>query len=877
MNKYDDLLIEIGVEELPTAAVTALPTAGADFLRKAFQEAELEFKDIQAFATPRRLAWKVEALQDIQADRQISRRGPALTVAKDEEGHWTKAALGFARSCEVAVDELTVEENEKGRWLQHCSIQQGQRIDELLPAIFHELIKHLPIAKQMRWSDHEHSFVRPVLSLVVLYGEEIIPLDFFGIYSDRLSLGHRVHHEQAVSIENASDYEETLFDAKVIVSHQKRMEKIADIVREKAAELNASPVMPDELLCEVASLTEWPVAICGEFESRFLDIPQEVLITTMQDNQKYFALVDQRGKLIHSFIVIANIESKNSKTMVKGNEKVIRPRFADAEFFWQQDLQQPLEHWFKGLEGVVQHEKLGSIADKSRRTAEIAACLAAICQADKESARQAAMLGKCDLLSEMVMEFPELQGVMGRYYAEHDGLSTEICQAIEQQYWPKGSGAAIPEEPLAVTLALADKLETLIAGFVVGAKPSGSKDPFALRRMTIGILRIIRENNLDVDLKEILYIAASAFPDHLQAEHYVDEIFHYMLERLKVYYHEQGISVDCFQAVRALHITRPLDIDNRIQALTAFLTMKEAGSLLSAAKRIRNILRKENLVTEEVHNRYLQEEEERILWSELQKVEKTTQQALQEKDYSGALNEMAVLKSSVDAFFDEVMVMADDEQLKNNRLALLNHLQKLMCSVADLSELQVKTADIRLFMVDRDGVLNRDLKQYVTSAEELYWLPGVFEALRALQNAGWTLAVCTNQSGVERGHMTKEDLDEIHRVMDIQLEEEGVRIDRILSCTSADDDHPWRKPNPGMLLNHKEYYQLETLDHVPFVGDCWRDIQAAQAAGAVPILVRTGQGRETEKKHADEIKEMNIAVYDDLKDAVFAWLQSHHA
>ena len=685
MSETTTLLIEIGMEELPTKAVTELSAAGRELWGQALHEAGLPFARVETFATPRRLAWRIHDVALEQDEQRIERKGPALAAAKDASGNWSKAALGFAASCGVDVDKLAIEDTPKGQWLMYYGYQVGQTLQSLLPGMFEWVMGKLPIAKRMRWSDYEQSFVRPVLTLIVLAEDKVWDLAYYGISSDNESLGHRVHHPENIEIPHALAYEKTLESAYVIASHEARMNRIREQVQAQARELGGKAVMPEALVHEVASLTEWPVAIAGHFAARFLDVPQEVLITTMQDNQKTFAVVDSNGKILPHFIAVANLESQDPASVSKGNEKVIRPRFADAEFFWQQDLKRKLEDYLPRLENVVYQEKLGSIAEKSRRMAQVAADLAPLCAADNDDVAQAARLSKCDLLTEMVMEFPELQGLMGRYYAEKQGLNPEIASALEEQYFPQGAGGKLPKSRAGLTLAIADKLDTLIGGFAIGAKPTGSKDPYALRRMAIGLIRLIIDNQLVLPLGAWLEKSAATFTPALAASAQVQEVRDYILERLQAWYREQDIAAEIYQAVRELNGDDLLDFDRRIKALADFAHSDAAPSLLASAKRIRNILKKNGESEHAVKDNLLQEEAEQQLWHTWQTLAPRFASAMAEGQYGAALNALAELGKPLDDFFTHVMVMSDDTALRDNRLALLSTLQRAFAQLADLS------------------------------------------------------------------------------------------------------------------------------------------------------------------------------------------------
>lgn len=700
MSATTTLLIEIGVEELPTKAVTALADAGCSLWAQALDDAGLAHGAIETFATPRRLAWRIRDLATRQPDQNIERKGPALAAAKDKDGNWSKAALGFAASCGVDVAALAIEDTPKGQWLMYHGEQPGQLLEALLPDLFRHVCDNLPIAKRMRWGDHEQSFVRPVLTLVALADERVLPLEYFGVKAGRDTLGHRVHHPQAVAIASATSYEADLRAAHVIASHAARMVRIREQVEKEAAALGGSAILPEALLIENASLTEWPVAISGSFDERYLAVPQEVLITTMQDNQKTFAVVGADGKIRPHFIAVANLESKDEAAVRKGNEKVIRPRFADAEFFWQQDLKHRLADYLPRLEAVTYQDKLGSLADKTRRLEALARELAAVTGADAEHAATAARLSKSDLLSEMVMEFPELQGIMGRYYAAAEGLPADIAAAIDEQYYPRGAGGELPQSPTGLTLALAEKLDTLVGGFAIGAKPTGSKDPYALRRMAISLIRLINENGLNLPLKQALGFSIKIYKEEWEKKELLEKLsieelvlfetanesaYDYIRERLDSYYREQGIRSETVQAVLALKSDDLVDNDRRIRALDTFAASDNVKNLLASAKRIRNILKKNGERDEAVAADRLIEPAEQALWQNWQALAPAINAALAESDYRAALEQLATLGAPLDAFFTDVMVMSDDPALQHNRLALLTTLQRGFDQIADLS------------------------------------------------------------------------------------------------------------------------------------------------------------------------------------------------
>ncbi|MBR1375994.1 MAG: glycine--tRNA ligase subunit beta [Cardiobacteriaceae bacterium] len=679
------LLIEIGVEELPTKAVCDLTHAGRDLWASIFAERGFSFDQQNCFGSPRRLAWRFHDIDLASQKRKTSKKGPNIKAAKDKDGNWTKAALGFAASCKVAVEQLAVSKTDKGDFLSYEFEEGGESLRAVLPELFREVIAKLPIAKRMRWADFQESFVRPVNSLVILADDEIWDeTEFFGVRASNISQGHRTHCP-SIKIQNALTYEDDLRSAFVIASWRERRKIIAQDVARVAEQLGGSALLNEDLLDEVASITEFPVAIAGNFEEKYLSVPQEVLITTMQDNQKTFAVVDKKGKLLPHFIAVANLQSTKPESVAAGNERVIRPRFADAEFFWQQDLKHKLEDFLPGLEKVVYQEKLGSIADKSRRVGKIAEFIALKIGADTEMVKKAAELAKCDLQSEMVMEFPELQGVMGRHYALAQGLEAEIAAAIEEQYLPLGAGGKLPETLTGTVISLAEKLDTLVGGFFIGAKPTGSKDPYALRRQAIGLIRIILEKNLNLPLTEIISKSA----ENLAAEANIAEVREYILERLEAFYREKSIDGGVYRAVRATNCDDLCDFDARVNSLQKFLANNQAASLLASAKRIRNILKKNGEVQLAVNTDKFTETTEKNLWQSWQEIASEIQKAAANKDYFSALEKFSGISNALESFFNDVMVIAEDLELRQNRLAMLSQIQKTCAQIADLSEAEV--------------------------------------------------------------------------------------------------------------------------------------------------------------------------------------------
>ena len=683
-----DLLVEIGTEELPPKALPTLSAAFTDGISQGLQAAGLTPAEVIAYAAPRRLAVWVKEVAAQQADQTIEKRGPAIKGAFDAEGKPTKAAEAFAASCGVNVADLGTLETDKGAWLVFRQTQAGQATPELLPAIVEKALASLPIPKRMRWGEGTAEFVRPVHWIVMLADNAVIDAEILGIKTGRESRGHRFHAPDAITLNSPSDYAIQLGSASVVAKFEARRDMIKHKVEQLAKRLGGQAVMPEGLLDEVTALVEWPVPVAGKFEERFLDVPQEALISTMQDNQKYFALVDANGKLISHFITVANIESRDEIQVAQGNERVIRPRFSDAEFFWTQDKKQPLASRAEQLKSMVFQQKLGTLYDKSQRVAQLAASIAQALNADQALATRAAELGKCDLVTNMVFEFTELQGIMGRYYALHDGEPAEVAQALDEQYMPRFAGDALPSTTTGTILALAERLDTLTGIFGIGQKPTGAKDPFGLRRAALGVLRLLIEKQLPLDLAVLLDKAADGLSAQLASKPATNETLDYVLERLKGYYQEQGINGALVDAVAALKVSQPLDFDRRVKAVAAFRQLSAAESLAAANKRISNILKKvDGELPAQVDASLLQLPAEQALAAAVQAQQAKVEPLFAQGDYEAALLSLAELREPVDKFFDDVMVMADDLALRNNRLALLNSLRSLFLRVADLSVL----------------------------------------------------------------------------------------------------------------------------------------------------------------------------------------------
>ena len=690
MTESRDFLVEIGTEELPPKALPTLEAAFREALVKGLEAAGLAPSGAHSWAAPRRLAVLARDVPLSQPDRETERRGPALSAAFDEDGNPTKAALGFAQSCGISIDEIGKIETDKGAWIAYRSIEAGRPAAELLPGIVEKALAALPIPRRMRWGDGDAEFVRPAHWVVLLHGDAVVPGTVLGIPAGRETRGHRFHHPQPIRIAEPAAYAPLLeTEGHVMPDFAARREAILGQVQEAASRLGGRALIPDALLDEVTALVEWPCAVSGTFEERFLAVPQEALIGTMQDNQKYFAVVDEAGRLMPHFVTVANIESREPERVSEGNARVIRPRLADAEFFWDRDRRTPLEARLEGLKTVVFQHGLGSLHDKAERIARLAGRIAPRIGVDRAHAERAARLAKCDLQTLMVYEFPELQGVMGRHYALHDGEPEDVAWAIEEHYLPRHAGDALPERGTGRAVALADRLDTLVGIFAAGLKPTGDKDPYALRRAALGIVRILVEGGLDLDLAALIDEAAEGLSDRLDARPVTGEVFDFAMERLRGYFAERGIAYDTLDAVLACRPTRPCDIERRLRAVEHFRQLPEAASLAAAHKRIHNLLKKvEGELPSTVDPARFAEPAEGALHAELERLERETGPLFDGGDYEPALTLLAALQTPVDAFFDGVMVMAEDAGLRNNRLALLNRLSALFLKTADLSRLQ---------------------------------------------------------------------------------------------------------------------------------------------------------------------------------------------
>ncbi|GGY31967.1 glycine--tRNA ligase beta subunit [Rhodanobacter panaciterrae] len=713
MAEHKPLLIELGTEELPPKALDELSSAFlrgiCDGLAKRGIDAALD--QAKAYCSPRRLAAHIPGVAQAQPEQAIERRGPAMNAALDADGQPSKALHGFAQSCGVGVEQLEKLETDKGAWFVFRAVKPGQPVAALLPEIIEEALKGLPIPRPMRWADHDYSFVRPVHWLVILHGAEIVDGGVLGLKSGRKSRGHRFMHSQPVHVADADSWLDAMRASNVLADPQERRQRIRAQVEQAAKQTGGVPRLDDALLDEIANLTEWPVAIACTFEREFLAVPPEALVTTMETNQKFVPVFDAAGKLTEHFIGIANIDSNDPAEIRKGYERVIRPRFADAKFFWDEDLKTPLASYQEQLKSVTYQQALGSLWDKSVRVAELARVIANRVGVDAAAATRAASLSKCDLLTRMVGEFPELQGVMGRYYASHHGESAEVAEALDSYYQPRYGGDAIAAGKLGQVLAVAERLDTLAGIFAVGMKPGGSKDPFALRRAALGLARTLIEAGMELDLRGSLVEALEQLPDSALAAGLkpgkdgksgalnagqrrailLDELYDFVLDRLRGYYAEQGFDNAQFEAVLAVQPSSLADFDRRLRAVAEFGRRPEAVSLAAANKRVANILRKQAeevgapVIGRVVDPAHFEADAERELADALASARLETAEALGAGDYTAVLARLSQLQAPVDTFFDSVLVNADNPAVRANRLALLGQLKAQFSAIADIA------------------------------------------------------------------------------------------------------------------------------------------------------------------------------------------------
>ncbi|HHF5434303.1 glycine--tRNA ligase subunit beta [Haemophilus influenzae] len=684
-----NFLVEIGTEELPPKALKTLATSFADNIEAELNQAGLSFDKIEWFAAPRRLAVKVLNLATQQPSKEIEKRGPAVSVAFDAEGKPTKAAEGWARGCGITVEQAERIATDKGEWLVHRAKIEGQPTKNLLNDIVTNALAKLPIPKPMRWADKTVQFIRPVHTVTMLLGDELIEGEILGVASARTIRGHRFLGEKEFEIQHADQYPQLLREkGSVVADFNERKAEILAKSQAKATALGGVADIEESLLEEVTSLVEYPNVLAAKFEERFLSVPAEALVYTMKGDQKYFPIYDKDGKLLPHFIFVSNINPEDPTAIIEGNEKVVRPRLTDAEFFFKTDLKQKLVDRLPRLETVLFQQQLGTLQDKTDRIEQLAGEIAKQIGADEAKAKRAGLLSKCDLMTNMVFEFTDTQGVMGMHYARHDGEDEEVAVALNEQYMPRFAGDELPKSLVASAVALADKFDTLTGIFGIGQAPKGSADPFALRRAALGALRIIVEKNLPLDLEDLVKKSAALFGDKLTNKNVVADVVDFMLGRFRAWYQDEGIAVDVIQAVLARHPTRPADFDARVRAVSHFRTLDSAEALAAANKRVSNILAKANAAIGEINLTACVEPAEKALAEAVLALRTEVQPLIAQGDYTAVLDKLANLRTPVDSFFDNVMVNAEDPALRQNRLAILNTLQGLFLQVADISVLQ---------------------------------------------------------------------------------------------------------------------------------------------------------------------------------------------
>ena len=684
-----NFLVEIGTEELPPKALKTLATSFADNVEAELNQAGLTFDKIEWFAAPRRLAVKVLNLATQQPSKEIEKRGPAVSAAFDAEGKPTKAAEGWARGCGITVEQAERIATDKGEWLVHRAKIEGQPTKNLLNDIVANALAKLPIPKPMRWADKTVQFIRPVHTVTMLLGDELIEGEILGVASARTIRGHRFLGEKEFEIQHADQYPQLLREkGSVVADFNERKAEILAKSQAKATALGGVADIEESLLEEVTSLVEYPNVLAAKFEERFLAVPAEALVYTMKGDQKYFPIYDKDGKLLPHFIFVSNINPEDPTAIIEGNEKVVRPRLTDAEFFFKTDLKQKLVDRLPRLETVLFQQQLGTLKDKTDRIEQLAGEIEKQIGADEAKAKRAGLLSKCDLMTNMVFEFTDTQGVMGMHYARHDGEDEEVAVALNEQYMPRFAGDELPKSLVASAVALADKFDTLTGIFGIGQAPKGSADPFALRRAALGALRIIVEKNLPLDLEDLVKKSAALFGDKLTNQNVVADVVDFMLGRFRAWYQDEGIAVDVIQAVLARRPTRPADFDARVRAVSHFRTLDSAEALAAANKRVSNILAKADAAIGEINLTACVEPAEKDLAEAVLALHTEVQPLIAQGDYTAVLDKLANLRAPVDSFFDNVMVNAEDPALRQNRLAILNTLQGLFLQVADISVLQ---------------------------------------------------------------------------------------------------------------------------------------------------------------------------------------------
>lgn len=688
----NNFLFELGCEELPPKALPKLARSLHDFMLKSFQSADLKFEDSEWFATPRRLAIRFTQLDSEQATKQVEKLGPAVSAAFDETGNAKPAAVGFAKSNGVKVSDLSRKQTSKGERLAFIAEVKGAKTATLLKDLLPKAIAQLPVPKAMRWGNNSYLFSRPVHWVLAILDNEVVDLEIMGEKSNNISYGHRFHSPEAFTVNSPTEYEIVLAEKKVIACFEERKAKIRIQVENIANKMNAQAVVSEDLLEEVTALVEWPVSLLGNFDKEFLEVPAEALISSMAEHQKYFHLVSDQSEsdsLLPHFITVANIESKDPNTVISGNEKVIRPRLADAKFFYDQDCQNSLESFRERLKKIVFQHKLGSVFEKTQRVKLLAKSIASSLSVQHSNIERAADLCKCDLMTDMVGEFSDLQGIMGRYYATKDGESTDVAEAMDEIYMPRFAGDQLPQTETGLILALAERIDTLVGIFGIGQIPTGAKDPFALRRAALGVLRLITEKELNLNLSELIDESLKGFSTIEIAANTKQELLKYFSARSLAMYQELGFSSRVINSVSVLNITSPSDFYCRIKAVKAFDEIDESADLAEANKRVKNILAKSDFDAKEIEiDPSLFEKSEVELFHTINNAKDFVEQQLTQSNYTSALQKLAELKHPVNQFFDSVMVNAEDEEIRNNRFALISELRNLFMGIADISLLQ---------------------------------------------------------------------------------------------------------------------------------------------------------------------------------------------
>lgn len=688
-----DLIIELGTEELPPTSLRKLAESFRDSLIEGINASKLHYESVSWFATPKRLAVLFTSLEAQQQDQVIEKRGPAVSAAFDQDGNPSKAALGWARGNGIEVNEAERLKTDKGEWLLVRKTQAGQHINALLQELVNAALKQLPIPKMMRWGNSTEEFVRPVHSLLALFGSEIIPISVKGIKSDNKTQGHRFHAPAFHTLEQASHYEALLEKQLVVADYEKRKAKILTALQNKAAEYQGHIDLDSDLLEEITSLVEYPVVMAATFEERFLAVPKEALIYTMKGDQKYVPLLNENNELLPVFLFVSNIDSRVPESVIKGNERVIRPRLADAEFFYQTDLKIDFTEHLSQLDNIVFQKQLGTMKERVERISNLAGAIAEKIDANASDAARAGLLCKNDLVSNMVLEFTSLQGIMGRYYASAAGENHQVATAIGEQYLPAFAGDALPSLPESSAVAIAEKLDTLVGIFATGRVPKGDKDPFALRRATIGILRICIEQSLPLDLIWLIESAAKGVQNKFDQAIDTKTILEFVYARLKAMYLELGYDTPVILSVLTRQPRIALDFAKRVEAVKQFSAHPAAEALSAANKRVANILRKsqeESInLTAQVNTSLFETDAEKQLHDQVSQLQSRVEELALQGQYTEAFTELAALKDVIDNFFDNVMVNAEDLQIRTNRLTLLSNLRNLFLFIADVSLLSL--------------------------------------------------------------------------------------------------------------------------------------------------------------------------------------------